>query len=85
MVDLKLFFVLVDGAFSLIFIPFHLRNPSLSSYLFNPINQPTLIINMQFAANKFQEYKGPEPGSEVEPNYAHRPDGEKMRALAWFG
>lgn len=40
---------------------------------------------MQFVANKAQEAMGPAPGSEVQNDYAHRPGGETMRALAWFG
>jgi len=39
---------------------------------------------MQFVANTAQKAMGDEP-SVVEPNYAHRPGGETMKALVWQG
>lgn len=39
---------------------------------------------MQTIANAVQNYMGDAP-SEVKPGYKHRPGGETMRALAWFG
>jgi len=39
---------------------------------------------MQFVANTVQKSLGEEP-TVVEANYAHRPSGETMKALAWFG
>lgn len=39
---------------------------------------------MQAAANKFQEHLGTVPTATT-PEYKHREDGSKMKALAWFG
>lgn len=39
---------------------------------------------MQTISNAVQDYMGPMPVA-TEPTYKSRPNGETMRALAWFG